>query len=58
MYDDDEIMGTHTMPWFDPRYLATPDTQPDEEVSDSLVPRCFKPGVANSLLATYTASCK
>ena len=22
MYDDDEIMGTQTMPWFDPKYLA------------------------------------
>ena len=22
MYDDDELTGTQTMPWFDPKYLA------------------------------------
>ena len=40
MYDDDEIMGMQTMPWFDPGYLATSNPEPDEEVSNSLVPRC------------------
>ena len=37
MYDDDDIKGTQTMPWFDPKYLATLDTQQDEDVSSSLV---------------------
>lgn len=39
MYDDDEIMGPQIMPWFDPTYLATPNTQQDEDVSSSLVPK-------------------
>ena len=37
MYNDDDIMRTQTMPWFDPKYLATLDTQQDEDVSSSLV---------------------
>ena len=37
MYDDDNIRGTQTMPWFDPKYLAALNTQQDEEVSSSLV---------------------
>ena len=32
MYDDDEIMGTQTMPWFDPKYLASSNPQREEEV--------------------------
>ena len=31
MYDDDEGMGTQTMPWFDPNYLAMKG-HGDEEV--------------------------
>ena len=68
MYDEDDFMGTQTMPWFDPGYLANPDTQGDEEVSSSLVPSCLfftlksctnhKLGIANLWLVTHTAFLK
>ena len=49
MYDNDEIMGTQTMPWFDPKYLASSNPQRDVEVRLPLM-------AATVLVMLHTAS--